>query len=191
MTKDKGVEIKTRPQDAAHPATENVRLVFPVIVNPQPKALVVHCSDVRFRRAFRGFIEGDAAKGCLGLKEDEYVSLVIPGGVSSFSAALELPKQFKVAKEQVELLVNHFSTIDRVVFFNHEDCAAYNALHKQLGGMFLRNLGSLFNRQQWDLQMMAKGFFSFDISKKLTVTIYMAKFANPEHTQVTMEEVKF
>jgi hypothetical protein len=184
------VEKKTRTEDAAQPVTQAVRLVFPVIVDPKPKALVVHCSDVRFRRAFRNFIEGDVAKGCLGLKEEDYVSLVIPGGVSSFSAALELPKQFKVAKDQVELLINHFSTIDRVVLFNHEDCAAYKALHEQLGGAFLRNLGSLVSRQQWDLKTMAKAFFSFDIPKRVNVAIYMAKFANAEHTQVTMEEIK-
>lgn len=166
----------------------SIQVVFPVVVNPKPKALVVHCADVRFRRAFRNFIEGDATKGCLGLGEDEYVNLVIPGGVSSLTDVITLPKQFKVAKDQIEFLLDHFPTIGTVVMINHEDCAAYKFLKEKIGGAFLRRFTSLLDRQQVDLVSAAKTVLELDFVKA-DVRLYMAKFANPEHTQVTFNQV--
>ncbi len=169
--------------------SEVVQLVFPVVANPKPKALVVHCADVRFRKAFRNFLEGAVPTGCLGLKEEDYVSLVIPGGVSSLSEALTLPKQFKVAREQIDFLLGHFPSIDQVVLINHEDCAAYKLLTERVGAAYLRRFTSMLERQHVDLVNVAKVVMGLE-QFKATIKVYMAKFANLEHTQVTFEEVK-
>ncbi|MEK7497142.1 MAG: hypothetical protein AAB657_04570 [Patescibacteria group bacterium] len=166
----------------------SIQVIFPVVLNPKPKALVVHCADVRFRKAFRNFIEGDSATGCLGFKEDEYVNLVIPGGVSSFTDVITLPKQFKVAKDQIGFLLNHFPTIDTVILINHEDCAAYKFLQEKIGSMFLRRFVSLLDRQKVDLVSAAKTVLEMDFVKA-NVRLFMAKFANPEHTQVAFNEI--
>ncbi len=179
----------TRDQVNVAPATGKVQVIFPVVQNPKPKALVVHCADVRFRRAFRNFIEGDTETGCLGFKEEEYVSLVIPGGVSSLSEVLTLPKQFKVAKEQIESITDHFPTITHVVLINHEDCAPYETLRSKIGAAFLRRVSSLLERQQIDLVQAAKTIMGFG-TIQASVEVYMAKFANQDHTQVTFETIQ-
>ncbi len=181
-------ETVTR-QEATKPQSEDtVRIVFPVVTNPTPKALAVHCADVRFRKAFRNFIEGDASKGCLGFGEEDYVNLVIPGGVSSFSEAMLLPKQFKVIKEQIEFLLDHFKSIDTVILINHEDCAAYKVLKEKIGNAFLRRVGSFLERQRIDLSEAAKAVMGIN-TFKARIRLFMAKFANEEHTQVTFEEI--
>jgi len=181
------VEELTHKEAKQRPPNGKVRVTFPVITNPQPKALVIHCADVRFKQAFRNFIE-TSAENCLGLQEEQYVSLVIPGGVSSLAEAMILPKQFKVAREQVEYLLDHFRTIDQVIMINHEDCGAYQSLVERIGGGFLKKFSSLLDQQKIDLQSVAKTVLGFD-AFKASVKLYMAKFANAEHTQVDFEEI--
>jgi len=166
-----------------------LKIIFPINPNPKPKALIMHCSDARFKRAFRNFIEGDKDKGCMGYKEDDYISLIIPGGVSSMSDAMLLPKQFKVAKEQIEFLTTHFPTVNTIVLINHEDCAAYKALTQKLGSLFLKHISKLADRQHLDLLSVAKTLLGME-NFKAHIKLYMAKFANPEHTKVTFEEIK-
>lgn len=181
--------VNTTTRDRVGDVTsESVQVIFPVVVNPKPKALIVHCADVRFRKAFRNFIEGDGAKGCLGFKEDEYVNLVIPGGVSCFTDVITLSKQFKVAKDQIEFLLKHFPTIGTVILINHEDCAAYKFLQEKIGSMFLRRFVSLLDRQKVDLISTAKTVLEMDFVKA-NIRLFMAKFANPEHTQVVFNEI--
>ncbi len=104
------------------------------------------------------------------------------------SDAMLLPKQFKVAKEQIQFLVEHFPSVDALVLINHEDCAAYKALTQKLGSMFIKNIGKLVEKQHIDLVNVAKTMLGMD-EFKAHIKLYMAKFANPEHTKVTFEEI--
>ncbi len=179
--------VETTTRDKAQATDKAIQIVFPVTVNPVPKVLVIHCADVRFRRAFRSFIEGKAETGCLGLREEDYVNLIIPGGIASLTDILALPKQFKVTKEQIEFLLEHFPSITTVVLINHEDCAAYKMIKDHVGRSFLRNVSSMLERQKFDLVAVAKQ--ALKLGNASTFKLYMASFTNPAHTKVRFEEV--
>lgn len=183
--KDEAVVVNRGDLD---PSAKTIQVVFPVTTDAKPRALVVHCVDPRFQKAFRNFIEGDEAKGCLGLQQEEYVALVIPGGTSSMSDAMALPKQFKVLKDQFDFILGHFPSIGQVILINHEDCGAYKFLSERIGGAFLRKFGSILERQKFDLAAVAKEIMGLD-SFKAKIRVYMAKFANAEHTQVSFQEI--
>lgn len=58
------------------------------VVSAAPRAIVVHCSDPRFQVAFRSFIQED-----LKYKEGEYITIVVPGGISALSEPEAFPKK--------------------------------------------------------------------------------------------------
>lgn len=179
--------VQTTTRDKAQATDKAIQVVFPVTANPAPKALVIHCADVRFRKAFRNFIEGKTEAGCLGLREEDYVNLIIPGGIASLADILALPKQFKVTKEQIEFLLEHFPSITTVVLINHEDCAAYKLVKDHVGSSFLRNFATMLDRQKVDLIAVAKQ--ALKLSNASIFKLYMAKFADPAHTKVRFDEV--
>lgn len=199
LEKDRVREERERCRDADHivmtdksrqdqPMRQSDKATFSIVENAAPKALVIHCADVRFRKAFRDFLEGDA-ENCLGFTEEQYVSLVIPGGVSSLSEAMALPKQFKATREQIKFLLNRFKTIDQVIVINHEDCSAYKVLWERIGASFLQRFASLLERQKIDLTEVAKTIVGLS-EVRATIKLYMAKFANGSNTEVIFEEVE-
>ncbi len=116
-----------------------------------PRALVIHCGDPRFQRAFAEFIRNE-----LHLQEGEYVPFVVSGGVASLSEPLRLPKEFKFMKERIEFILENFATINRIVLINHEDCRHYAMLQSVLGRLFLQHVSHMNERHVGDLKTVAK-----------------------------------
>ena len=121
------------------------------LVEQQPRAIVVHCSDPRFQKAFREFIHEQ-----LHLADGEYIPLVVSGGVASLSEPLRLPKEFKFMKERIELFLERFSTINRIILINHEDCRHYEAVKESIGRIFLHRFSDMSERQRTDLKNVAR-----------------------------------
>ncbi|MFA4936726.1 MAG: hypothetical protein WC575_00315 [Patescibacteria group bacterium] len=164
-------------------------LEFPVDLDSNPEAIIIHCDDPRFQNAFRNFIEGQQEKGCLELAQGKYVPIIIPGGISSLSEMDALPKHFKVTKEQIEFILDHFHSVKVVILINHEDCQAYESLREKIGtNTFLRSLRDMAERQKVDLSKVSK-FLVKHFFTGTNFKLYFAKFANEQHTQVTFEEV--
>jgi len=80
-------------------------------------ALVVHCSDHRFRRAFEDFIEKTLGIG-------DYDRIAVPGGPQFLVALDYLPKFAWVGNRWTKFLVEAHGT-KRVVLIAHEDCGWY------------------------------------------------------------------
>lgn len=156
------------------------RMVYEAVQGPRPEAIVVHCSDPRFQRAFDGFIEKE-----LGLAQGQFVPIVVGGGAGVIARPERLPKEFKFMKDRFELMLKQFSSIRRIVLINHEDCKYYGTLKDRV-------LGLLGERQppRNDLTAVARVFETLLSAMRVSVELYYARFADPEHSKITFERVK-
>jgi hypothetical protein len=107
-------------------------------------ALVICCSDRRYRRAMEHFLFKDLGLG-------NYDVIAVPGGVYMLSFAEVLPKQLKLGMQMVKFVVkSHLPP--RIVLIAHKDCGRY----REGFGSWLRRPGfSLDEKQKHDLQAVA------------------------------------
>ena len=91
-----------------------------------PKALIIHCGDPKFQKAFREF-----KRDTLGLEEGQYIPLIVPGSIASLCVGTFLPKNLKIMREQIELLLKHYPS-ERIILINHEGCRSYGAMVAKL-----------------------------------------------------------
>jgi hypothetical protein len=111
-----------------------------------PKALVIHCGDPKFQKAFREFKTQQ-----LGLEEGQYIPLIVPGSIASLCVGTFLPKNLKIMKEQIELLLKHYPS-ERVILINHEGCRSYGAMAAKLQHVLPADIGA---KQVDDLEFAA------------------------------------
>jgi hypothetical protein len=152
------------------------------LIDAAPEAIVVHCSDPRFQRAFAEFIKNE-----LGLRDGEYIPLVVSGGIGSLSEPLLLPKEFRFMKERIRMFLDRFDSVKRVILINHEDCRHYEWLGNYLGRLFLQRFRNMAERQQADLKKVAK--IILDLAPKIQTKLYYAKFADASRNKVVFEEI--
>lgn len=158
---------------------------YPVLPIANPKTLIIWCGDPRIQGSVNNFLQ-DTESG-LGLKYGEYIPITVLGGVASFSEPLSIPKEFKFMKESAKFCFEHFSSLERIILINHEDCLKYKAISEKLGSSFLRVFGTLSNRQLHDLAVVGK--LITDLSPHhMEFDRYYGKFANAEHTQLFFEK---
>lgn len=140
-------------------------------------AFVVHCSSPRFSQAFDTFIKD------LGITHP--IRIIVPGSVSSVGAGVEmvLSKQFKVLKDQIEMLVEeHPHMTPRFVLINHEDCRGYAHIEASHGRILQRiaKYSQVLEKQEIDLKLAA-GIVN-EISRRYlngaSVELYMARIAD-------------
>jgi len=155
---------------------------YPLVLVP-PRAIVIHCSDPRFQKAFADFIRTD-----LGLEEGEYIPLTTPGGVASFSEPFKLPKEFKFMKDRIEFLLENFKTVNRIILINHEDCRHYEQLKSIVGRLFLHRVQSMGERQANDLKIVAKMMLDYAVPG-LQVELYYARFCAGNTGAVQFEKI--
>ena len=155
---------------------------YPAHPSAEPTTLMIYCGDSRFQEAFARFPEEE-----LGLRRGEWMALVPPGGVASLTEPLAFPKEFKVLKDAIAFYVDHFASIRTIVIVNHEDCRKYKAMQK-IVPLFFGPANDLLGRQRNDLPKVAQAILGF-LGRPVQVKQYLAKFANPEHTQVVIETV--
>jgi len=153
------------------------------LAEARPQAVVVYCSDPRFQRAFREFIGNE-----LHLQEGDYIPLVVSGGVASLSEPLRLPKEFKFMKERIELFLERFGSINRIILINHEDCRHYEALKSSLGAIFMQHMGHMTERQRRDLSLVAKTLLGLG-APGLQIESYYARLVKNGATTVRFEKV--
>ena len=157
--------------------------VYEVTQHPKPQAIVVYCSDPRFQTAFRQFIEKE-----LGLAEGEFIPLVIGGGAGVLAHREQLPKDFKVLKERLEMHLSQFLSVRRLILINHEDCKYYGVLREKLPHLFGAHPDSTTAKQRGDLGTVARALLHL-LSSRGTIELYYAKFVDPEHTKAAFERI--
>ncbi len=153
------------------------------LVDACPRAIVIHCSDPRFQKAFADFIRTE-----LGLGDGEYIPLVISGGIASLSEPLKLPKEFKFMKERIELFLERFHSIKRIILINHEDCRHYDELKSVLGRLFLQRVQSWGEKQVNDLKTVSKMLLDYAVPG-LKVELYYAHLCGADKSTVVFEKV--
>jgi hypothetical protein len=154
---------------------------YPARPTAAPRAIAIYCVDPRFHEATEAFFEAE-----LGLKKHEFIPLEIPGGAVALSLT-ELPKDAKYVRDQVAFGLEHFPTVERVIFVSHEDCGKYKALSKAMPHL-LGFVKSMLERQHLDLNRGAELLMQF-MPRRVEVQKYHAKFANSERTQVIFEKL--
>lgn len=85
--------------------------------NQKPEAIVIHCVDPRFQDAFRAFVKDN-----FGFQN--YIPVVIGGGIHAFGAESFKADYFEIIKEKVKLFVG-LMDIKHLVLINHDDCKWY------------------------------------------------------------------
>ncbi|HAL57584.1 MAG TPA: hypothetical protein DCP63_14230 [Bacteroidetes bacterium] len=163
--------------------TERQQREYDAIVS-EPAAIIVHCSDPRFQKAFREFINIE-----LGMTEGSYVPLVISGGVGSLSEPLKLPKEFKFMKERIEQFLRRFNSIKRIILINHEDCRHYELIRSAIGSLFLNRVRDMMERQTIDLRAVSRTLLGL-LGVKIEVEMYYARFTGSDRKKIVFEEVK-
>ncbi len=153
------------------------------LLDAAPEAIVVHCSDPRFQRAFADFIRNE-----LRLEEGKYIPLVVSGGVGSLSEPFVLPKEFRFMRERLRMFLERFDSIKRVVLINHEDCRHYDWLWRFIGQLFLQRFHNMPERQRADLKKVAKVILELT-AMKIETKLYYAKFADTSRNKIVFEEV--
>ncbi len=150
---------------------------MPHLRSEPPKALVIHCIDPRFQKAFDEFIHEK-----LGLDEGEYIPLLVPGGIASVGMGISefLPKNHKVLREQIQLALEVYQAQEpRVILINHEDCRAYASLMKKLPSFAIHGM-TMLTRQMDDLKVASTLIeqITEKTGRRATFELYMARIGN-------------
>ena len=123
------------------------------LVIDKPKALVIHCSDSRFQKAFRDFIQNN-----LGLNDGEFVPIIVPGSIAPLGGDISilLPKKQKALLDNIKLIFekNQGEPI-RLILINHEDCKGYEKISAKIR-KYLAKLPDALEREVNDLALAAK-----------------------------------
>lgn len=129
-------------------------------------ALVITCSDRRFRRPIEHFLY----KG-LGL--GNYDLLAIPGSVYMLAFAEALPKQLKVGNQMVKFLVRgHLPP--RIVLIAHQGCSRYA---KNFASFLTRRDFNLEEKQRHDLRSVRQSLT--EMFPDIPVDTYFAALETP------------
>lgn len=176
--------MKTTPakSDKSDETGESKVRTYPVLAAASPTTLILNCGDARFQVAIGQFIAED-----LGLKDGEYVHVVVSGGVGSLCEPYTRPKEFKFVREMMELYLKRFSSIKKVVLISHEDCGKYKLLSKYVGPAFLHGFQTMSDRQRNDLHKV--GIAVIGLFSGVEIERYFLKFSNPEHTEAVFEKL--
>lgn len=97
---------------------------------PQTEALVVCCGDPQYRKAQKDFLR----KGLrLGVVDEQYVPLPIPGGAALFAHPAELESYYEVLSDCLETYCVHFNTVTRFILLGHSGCKHMLKVYQRLG----------------------------------------------------------
>lgn len=149
---------------------------FPAINNPKPEVIVIHCSDPRFRIAFRRFISRR-----LKLVGGKFVPINIAGGPAALANRETKLGEWHFLVGQIMFFLSHFETVKKIVVIGHEDCGYYKTVY---------TAGD--DREKRDLPKAASSL-RIELARKpatcdVEVACYFASFADENRTQIVIEE---
>ena len=157
--------------------------VYEVLPHVTPEAIVLYCSDPCFQTAFVPFVENE-----LGLAKGRYVPFVVAGGPGVLANPERRPKEFKFLRDRFELLHEHFASLRRLVLINHEDCAYYRMLAREVPG--LKEPGA--DLRHWpraDLPSIAQTVHRLCGHLGWNIELYYARFTGADAGHVTFDRV--
>jgi hypothetical protein len=174
------------PTPEPHAGSEYVaaHLTYPVLQDPKPGAVVIHCSDPRFQAAFEQFLAHE-----LHLEQGTYIPIIVGGGGGVLAHPEQLPKEFKFLKDRLEHYRSVFPTVRRIILINHEGCRYYEALKIKTVSLLGSRLNLPPDHGREDLGLVARVFQHLLAHLGYAIELYYARFADPEHTRIVFEKV--
>jgi len=146
-------------------------LTYPAVVNPSPKAIILHCIDPRFVIAFKQFIEH------LDYNDERDIIKKFAGGPVALAHPNDMPSRFKWLRKQLEFDCEKFSSIETLVGIMHEDCAYYHTVPEKC-----HRLG----KERSDLPFIGR-FLKHHFPNK-AIKLYYARFTNHK-TEIIFDPV--
>jgi carbonic anhydrase len=147
---------------------------YRAIKNPKPTAIILRCSDPRFRIAFRDFAAND-----LELAQGGFVPINIAGGPAILAHRNDRQEEFSFIVKQIYFFLNHFPSIRSVVLIGHEDCGFYATIE---------NHPDREEKERKDLPRAAKALDAL-IGNKVEIKTFYAKFADESQNEIIFETV--
>jgi hypothetical protein len=143
--------------------------VYPVNME-KARAVVIRCSDRRFRVAHERFI-----KRYLKLEGKDFWPFKPLGGAAALARPTQMAARFAVVMEDIELAVSR-SPIEEIILINHEDCRRYDPFRN---GVLHPERQDLFAAAK----LLARKF------RSLKISAYFARFTEESDPQIVFEEV--
>jgi hypothetical protein len=155
-----------------------MQVQYDAIRNPKPKAIVIHCIDPRFPRAFEEFIERE-----LGL--DRYRDIVkkTEGGPTPLAYPTVMPSRCKGLRKKLEFSCDKFRSIERIIAIAHKNCAYYSTVPACILDSCPHD-----EIERRDLPLIGE-FLAMTFPHK-KIELYHAKLVNSDH-HVVFESVSF
>lgn len=97
---------------------------------PQTEAVVVYCGDPRYRKAHKEFLRNGLK---LGVVDEQYIQLPIPGGAALFAHPEALESYYEVLADCLETYCTHFDTVTRLILLGHFGCKHMMKVYQRLG----------------------------------------------------------
>lgn len=160
------------------------KMTYETLPDPKPEAIVIHCSDPRFQRAFEEFLSLE-----LKLEKGGYIPIVVGGGGGVLAHPEQLPKEFKFLKDRLEHYRRVFPTARRIVLINHEGCRYYDSVKTRVLGFIGSRLHPSPDHARDDLALATRVFQHFLSHLGYNLELYYARFSDAERTKIVFEEV--
>lgn len=96
---------------------------YTAIKKPEPEAIIISCSDPRFRRAFRDFTAEE-----LGFTQGKFIPINVAGGPAMLAHKRVKYNDFRYLIDQIQFFLNHFVSIKIVILIGHQDCRFYKTI---------------------------------------------------------------
>ena len=149
--------------------------IYPAVENPNAKAIVIYCIDLRYPIAFRLFVEKE-----LGYKEGQVVHIEIAGGPAALAHPKDMKNRCRSMIRQILFSCEHFKSIERVILIGHQDCAYYSVVP--------RNGNGEKDREKKDLPI-AVDLIGLIVPEKVVVQAYYAYFADKKRTKIAFQQI--
>lgn len=146
---------------------------YRAIRNPKPTAIILRCSDPRFRIAFRDFTEQD-----LELQQGEFVPINIAGGPAILAHKKTHHEEFSIIVKQILFFLKHFPSIRLIVLIGHEDCGFYKTI---------KNHPDQEEKEKKDLPRAVKALSGF-IAAEVEIKTFYARFADESQNEIVFEK---
>ena len=154
-----------------HNKARLLRKKYQAIKDPQPIAIIIRCSDPRFRIAFRDFTKDE-----LWYEQGQFVPINIAGGPAALAHQKTKRYDFQHLMRQIRFFLGHFKSIQKVILIGHQECGYYTTI---------ANHPDKEDREKKDLPRAAETIHRlFDIQ----VESFYASFANANHTEIVFEQ---
>jgi carbonic anhydrase len=148
--------------------------IYKAIKDPKPKAIIIRCSDPRFRIAFRDFAVEE-----LGLNQGEFVPINVAGGPAALAHYKTKVCDFNYLMHQIVFFIKNFESIQKIIIIGHQDCGYYKTII---------NHPDMEDKEKKDLPRAARIISKIKF-RDIKIESYYARFTDENHAEIIFEKI--